>query len=629
LLLLNIFLLLMSKRPVSTSLKSPIQEIINDLYTRYRRLNTGSVATYIPELGKANPDWFGISVVTADGQVYEAGDTEQLFTIQSISKPLTYGIALEDNGRTAVTNKIWVEPTGEAFNSISLDPTSGRPLNPMINAGAIATTSLVEGKTTKQKMHRILDAFARYTGRRMEIDRSVYQSESETGHRNRAISYMLRNFEIIGEDPIPSLEAYFMQCSILVNCRDLGMMAATLANGGLNPATGSRAVVGDYVESMLSVMGSCGMYDAAGEWIYNVGMPAKSGVAGGILAVLPGQLGIGVFSPRLDKHGNSVRGIEVCRELSRRFDLHMFHVSRSGRSVIRHSGHGGQTCSNRLRQDKESELLKKHGHRIESLELQGELVFSTAEIVVRESIKEAEKADFFILNFRHVQLVDLVAAGLIKELAVEMVNAKKTLVFSGTRHLPMLGKVLKKEMKPKAFSRLQWIQDSDLALEYCENLLIQSYTQLHHSGQRVSLKDCQLVKGFKSEDIRLIQSLVKECHYKKGENVINFQDPALELYFLMKGKVSAWLDIPGSDGKRVATFTPGMVFGEMALLDSSARSARVTADTDLECMSLALSDLNTFAESRPRLMIQILRNLSELLAQRLRKANAEISALYQ
>lgn len=619
----------MSKRTPSPALVSPIQEIINDLYNRYREVNTGEVATYIPELGKANPDWFGISVVTADGQVYEAGDTQQTFTIQSISKPFSYGIALEDNGRTAVTDKIWVEPTGEAFNSISLDPVSGRPLNPMINAGAIATTSLVEGKTTKQKMHRILDVFARYTGRKMDIDNSVYLSESETGHRNRAIAYMLRNFDIITEDPIPSLEAYFMQCSILVNCRDLGMMASTLANGGLNPISGTRAVIGDYVESMLSVMGSCGMYDAAGEWIYNVGMPAKSGVAGGILAVLPGQLGIGVFSPRLDKHGNSVRGIEVCRELSKRFDLHMFHVSRSGRTVIRHSGHGGQTFSNRMRHESETDLLRTHGGQIETLELQGELVFSTAEIVIRESIKKAEKADYFILSFRHVQVVDLVAAGLIKDLAAEMIKAGKTLTLCGTRHLPVLEKVLKKEMNAESFSLLHWIQDADIALEHCENLLIQSYTTLHHSGHFVALDESLLLKGFRSDEIQLIESLVKKCEYKKGDNVINVKDPATELYFLMKGKVSAWIDIPGTDGKRVATFTPGMVFGEMALLDRSVRSARVTADTDLECCSLSLTDLDAFAQKNPQLMIHIMRNLAELLAQRLRKANAEISALYQ
>lgn len=177
------------------AISSPIETLLRDLHARYRDLRDGAVATYIPELGKADPDWFGICVVTCDGRVYEVGDTRQEFTIQSISKPFVYGIALQDSGKDTVLSKIWMEPSGEAFNSISLDP-SGRPLNPMINAGAIATAGLIEGVTLKQKVNRILDTFSRYAGRPLDIDDSVYRSESETGHRNRAIAHMLRNFEI-------------------------------------------------------------------------------------------------------------------------------------------------------------------------------------------------------------------------------------------------------------------------------------------------------------------------------------------------------------------------------------------------------------------------------------------------
>jgi glutaminase len=207
-------------------------------------------------------------------------------------------MAIEDNGRAEVLKKIWVEPSGEAFNAISLRPGDGQPDNPMINAGAIATTSMVEGRTARQKICRILDGIGRYAGRSLSVDQVVYQSESQSGDRNRTIAYLLKNFNIIESDPIPSVEAYFMQCSISITCRDLGVMAATLANAGVNPVTGARAIIREYVQCVLSVMGSCGMYDAAGEWIYQVGMPAKSGVSAGILAVLPGQLGIGVFSPR-------------------------------------------------------------------------------------------------------------------------------------------------------------------------------------------------------------------------------------------------------------------------------------------------------------------------------------------
>jgi glutaminase len=269
-------------------LTSPIQDYLVELHRECAAVNDGQVATYIPELAKANPDWFGICLVTANGAIYEVGDTRQEFTIQSISKPFVYGLALEDNGREATLQKVGVEPTGDAFNSISLDPGTGRPRNPMINAGAIATAGLIAGKNPHTRFKRILEAFSLYAGRELRVDETVYRSESETGHRNRAIGHMLRNFDKLTGDPAPTTEIYFQQCSISVNCRDLGIMAATLANHGVNPLTGKQALRGEYVESVLSVMGTCGMYDYAGEWLYNVGIPAKSGVSGGVLAVLPG-----------------------------------------------------------------------------------------------------------------------------------------------------------------------------------------------------------------------------------------------------------------------------------------------------------------------------------------------------
>src|SRR5882762_2471096 len=299
---------------------SPVHDYLEQLHSEFSRNSDGKVATYIPELAKADPNWFGICLVTMNGAVYEIGDSRQQFTIQSISKPFVYGLALEDHGRAHVLTRVGMEPTGDAFNSISLDPETGRPRNPMINAGAIATAGLVLGKTAPVRLKRVLDMLGAYAGSELALDQAVYRSESETGHRNRAIGHMLRNFNMLTEDPNPVVELYFQQCSISVTCRELGIMAATLANRGVNPVTGKQAIRGEYVESVLSVMGSCGMYDFAGEWIYKIGMPAKSGVTGGIIAVLPGQLGIGVFSPPLDSRGNSVRGIRVCEELSRRFD---------------------------------------------------------------------------------------------------------------------------------------------------------------------------------------------------------------------------------------------------------------------------------------------------------------------
>jgi glutaminase len=306
---------------------SPFRTYLNELYEKYQPLTDGAVASYIPELAKANPSWFGISVVTTDGQVYEVGDHKQVFTIQSISKAFVYGLALQDHGRDYVLTKVGIEPTGEAFNSIVLDEKTNRPYNPMVNAGAIATTDLIRGSNATERLNRLLELFNRYTGRTVHIDTAVAVSERITGSRNRAIAHLMHNFGMISDSIDETLELYFQQCSILVNGHDLAVMAATLANGGVNPITGVRAIDSCYVQDVLSVMHSCGMYDYSGEWNYRVGIPAKSGVGGGITAVAPGKLGIGIFSPCLDAKGNSVRGIKVCEDLAQELGLHLFNAA--------------------------------------------------------------------------------------------------------------------------------------------------------------------------------------------------------------------------------------------------------------------------------------------------------------
>ncbi|MFQ3619228.1 MAG: glutaminase A [Cyanobacteriota bacterium] len=313
---------------------SPFRAYLSDLHAKYKPLNTGKVADYIPELTQARPEWFGICVVTTDGRVFDVGDCDQVFTIQSISKAFVYGLALEDHGREYVNSKVSVEPTGEAFNAIVLDEKTNRPYNPMVNAGAIATTDLIKGNSATDRLKRILDMFLRYTGRKeIDINVPVFLSEKATGHRNRAISYLMLNFGMVTDRIDETLDLYFQQCSILVSARDLAMMSATLANGGVNPITGDRAIDEHYVQDVISVMLTCGMYDYSGEWAYRVGMPAKSGVGGGITAVVPGKLGIGTFSPLLDEKGNSVRGIKACEDLSRDFGLHLFNVAKAERDL--------------------------------------------------------------------------------------------------------------------------------------------------------------------------------------------------------------------------------------------------------------------------------------------------------
>ncbi|HEY9899604.1 MAG TPA: glutaminase A [Pantanalinema sp.] len=313
-----------STRP-SPAERFDIEATLRTLYDALKDLDAGQVASYIPELAKACPDWFGISLCSPDGRIFEIGDARQTFTIQSISKPLVYGQALDSLGRAFVASRVGVEPTGDAFHSIiTLEETSKRPHNPMVNAGAIAMTSLIQGATATERLTRLLGTFERYVGHPVAPDMATYTSERSTGHRNRAIAHLMLNFEMIEGNVEEQLDLYFQQCAVLVDCRDLSVIAATLANRGVNPLTGERAVREEHVRDLLSVMFTCGMYDYAGEWAHEVGFPAKSGVGGGILAVVPNRWGIGVFSPRLDARGNSVRGIELCKALSREWRLHLF-----------------------------------------------------------------------------------------------------------------------------------------------------------------------------------------------------------------------------------------------------------------------------------------------------------------
>jgi len=316
-----------------SSVTSPFRNYLHDLYEKYRSLDDGKVADYIPELALAKPEWFGICIVTADGQVFEVGDCQQLFTVQSISKAFVFGLALEDHGREYVNSKVSVEPTGEAFNSIVLDEKTNRPYNPMVNAGAIATADLIKGKNSTERLKRLLEMFKRYTGRDHEINVPVFLSEKETGYRNKAMAYLMLNFGMVSNKIDETLDLYFQQCSVLVNAKDLAMLAATLANGGINPVTKERAIDEKYVQDVISVMLTCGMYDASGEWAYRVGIPAKSGVGGGVTAVVPGKLGIGTFSPPLDAKGNSTRGIKVCEDISKDFGLHLFNVAKPERNL--------------------------------------------------------------------------------------------------------------------------------------------------------------------------------------------------------------------------------------------------------------------------------------------------------
>ena len=608
-----------------SSSRSPILDLLTELHRDIAKVRDGAVATYIPQLARANPDHFGICVATASGTVYEVGDSQVPFTIQSISKPFVYGMALEDNTRAEVLAKVGVEPTGDAFNAISLEPGTGRPRNPMINAGAIATAGMIAGKSPATRFRRILESFSAFAGRQLTIDEAVYRSEAETGHRNRAIGHMLRNFDILTETPEPVVDLYFKQCSIAVTCRDLGVMAATLANQGVNPITRKQAIRGEYVESVLSVMASSGMYDYAGEWLYRIGMPAKSGVAGGIIAVLPGQLGIGVYSPALDARGNSVRGIRVCDALSRLLDLHLFNIPRVSKSVIRLRFSAADVNSSRRRTPEEMRQLQGSGQAIRLYQLQGNLIFSTAEVVVRDVLESLKDLQYVVLDLKHVLAIDESASRLLFQLHAELASHGKHLVFARMSHLSTLRRFFKVKLGERFDAACRIFHDHDVALEWCEEQWLNARAPKRLESAAMTIDGYELLQGLTPEEMKTISKVFELRRFKQGEVIVKMGAPADEVFFLWRGQVTITLDLPDGVQRRLGVFSPGMAFGEVGMLDGAPRSAIVTAATDVECHLLKREAFDRLGETHPRIKITVLTNMALGVARLLRKATREIN----
>ncbi len=605
---------------------SPIQDFLQRLHARFAPLFAGAVASYIPELAKADPAHFGIALATADGQVYEVGQSSQRFTMQSVSKPLVYGAALEDNGQARVLQAVGVEPSGEAFNSISLEPGSGRPLNPMINAGAIAVASLIRGATQADKLARVVGALSAYAGRPLEIDQAVFHSERDTGHRNRAIGHMLRSYGIVGTDPEPALELYFQQCSLLVDCRDLALMAATLANGGVNPLTRQRAVQSEHISSMLSVMATCGIYDFTGEWVFRVGLPAKSGVGGGIMAVLPGQLGIGVFSPLLDERGNSVRGVKVCEAISAELGLHFLQPPRVATAAVRARYTVAAVRSRRQRLPAESRLLDERGAGARVHELQGDLRFATIEPLLREIVAAGDALQCLLLDFKRVAHVDAAATRLLARLIESAAARGQKVVLTRVRRGELLSE-LGAEIDPRWARAYSFHAQLDHGLEACERHLLERHGADNVPAPIDSLAQHRLCDGLAADDVALLAAQVRHCSFDAGDTLVRRGDAADALFFIMRGVVSVVLPLAHGTHKRLATLSAGMSFGESALLDGGRRTADVHADTQVECLTLGSAEFAALEASRPMLMVRLLHNLLRSSADTTARLTAEVAAL--
>jgi glutaminase len=394
---------------MSTGYHPGVTDLVQSYLDRILAENTGvtegALADYIPELARVDPTGFGLSLASADGYVYESGDADVEFTIQSASKPFTYALVLDQLGYPAVDARVGVEPSGEAFNEISVDAATKIPKNPMINAGAIAAVSLIPGSSPDARFALLAGFYSACAGRQLSLDETVYRSEKATGSRNRAIAYMLDSFDVLDDDPDDVLDVYYRQCSLKVTSTDLARMAATLACAGVNPLTGHRVSDASVVRRTLSVMLTCGMYDAAGDWVSGVGMPAKSGVGGGIVAVLPGQLGIGVYSPLLDAKGNSVGGVRVCRSLSEQLGLHFLSVTRESRSTLR------------------AAYDVRDGVRV--YEIHGDLHFAGAEQVLRMARQQSGEFTVAILDVSRVDDINDTARRMLAGLGATLLAEDK------------------------------------------------------------------------------------------------------------------------------------------------------------------------------------------------------------
>lgn len=313
-----------NKSPVAPN-RERVEAAVREAFDKYRSDTNGKNADYIPYLAQVDSKLFGVAVVTTDNQVFELGDVKYSFSIQSISKVYTLALAMEELGYDKVFQRIGSEPTGRAFNSVlAVVDMPTHTGNPLVNAGAIATTSLISGKNEDEKWNKILDFYSRVAGEKLVLIDEVYKSEAATNAGNKALSMLLAKYDRIYADPFESVDIYTKQCSVGVNATQLARMGAVLANNGKNPATGEQVIKAEDVPYILSTMMMAGLYDSSGAWAWHVGLPAKSGVGGGIVAIVPGKGAIAVFAPRLDEAGNSVKAQKVIEFVADRLDFNLF-----------------------------------------------------------------------------------------------------------------------------------------------------------------------------------------------------------------------------------------------------------------------------------------------------------------
>lgn len=591
---------------------SPVSDVLTRLHTKVVAQTDGNVAEYIPELARVDPDLFGIAISTLDGVVYAAGDADQPFTIQSVSKPFAMALAIEDRGLEELLSAVGVEPTGDPFNAVTLEEGTGRPLNPMVNAGAIVTSALVACTDPEQGSERIVSGLSAFAGRELDVDEGVLRSELETADRNRALAYLMRSMGALQVDVEDALQVYCRQCATLVTARDLAVMAATLANGGRNPITGQQVVHPDVVMYVLSVMLTCGLYDFSGEWMFRTGMPAKSGVGGGITVVLPGELGIGTFSPPLDRQGNSVRGVAACEALSQQFGLHVMRPRGPAAPTLHRRLHGSQVRSRRGRPARERAVLTA-ADAIVLFELQGHIAFKEAERLTR--LMETETRRWLVLDAARAEHVDAVAERLLHATIEGLAGRGVTVLLSGPWPASLTARTT-------AFT------SASRAVESCEGTLLRE-AGLPDPDEPVPLNANDLCAGMSADDVAQLDALGVTLDVGAGDPVpVGNADGEFALLFITRGIVGmqSATESDAAVEDQITSRAAGSAVSSMAF-EPTTGVPLLVAQTAATIVALTVRALEKVQSEHPSVAATLYRNAAAGVAAEYRWSAAENVAM--
>ncbi|SNC65117.1 L-glutaminase [Kytococcus aerolatus] len=669
---------------------NPLDDLLARVHARFRDHADGETAAFVKALGTVDETDFGIALTTVDGHTYTHGQATTEFAIQSISKAFTYAVALADSGFEAVDAVIDVEPSGEAFNEISLQEGSGRPSNAMINAGAIAATSLVAGRSSnpyvedgaslytpdqgasshdettgrtsaatptdgtraatptggvsadaptgpregETRRERLRRAFSTMADRELTVNPEVLAFEREDGDRNLALAHLMRSFGLISEGPEAIADDYFAACSIDVTVTDLSMMATLLATGGIHPRTGRRLLDQAVVDRVLGVMTTCGMYDDAGEWIVRVGLPAKSGVGGGIIAVVPGQVGLAVYSPLLDQHGNSERGVLACEALSDALDLHLMRGARVRHAAVRSSYPVSDTPSGVRRAPAAERLLTEHGDRSRVVEIQGELGFGPAESVMRQ-LSRLTEVDAVVLDVRRVTEVTRFAReGLVRVAAEHADEGRLVVLVDDSGHVfteDATERLTTRTTSPPDGSRRNQPgvivrRQRRAAIEAVEDFLLSRHGDEDLRPETIEVSDAILMTALDPADVEQLEEIMRPRTHREGDVIIEEGQDFAGIHVVVTGSVQTTHADEDDEEHRVNVLGPGSSFGEFGLVGDHRHWLTVTALEEVETRVLDAAALARLEEDDPRLALRLWKAISADAYHRVQVQLAEITA---